>query len=183
MTDRPVFSRIIGLDEIPEAGTARTIEANPAERAALTAELGLLAVDSLVGEVDLTPRGRREIAVEGRVKAEIVQACVVSLVPVKQSIDEFFSLRFVRSGGSMPEATKPHAEIQIDPDAPEPPEVLSEDRIDLGAVLTEQFVLAIDPYPRAPGAELPPEASDPEGAAESPFAALANLKKAQNRKA
>jgi uncharacterized metal-binding protein YceD (DUF177 family) len=182
MTDRPIFSRFIGLDEIPEAGTARTISATPSEREALAAELGLQAVDSLVGELELTPHGRREIEVQGHVKAEIVQTCVVSLVPVKQSIDESFTLRFARQGGAEAQAARHHAEIQIDPDAPEPPEALEDDRIDLGAVVTEQFVLAIDPYPRAPGAELPPEASDREGAAESPFAALAKLKKPRNHK-
>lgn len=180
MSDRPIFSRPINVNEIPDAGTIRTITGDPSERAALAADLGLQAIDSLSAEVALTPRGRREIALEGTIKAEIVQTCVVSLVPVPQTVEESFSLRLLR--GPREAATpKPHAEIQIDPDAPEPPEVLAGNTIDLGEIVTEHFVLGIDPYPRAPGAELPPEAADPGDSKESPFAALASLKKGRKR--
>ncbi len=41
--------------------------------------------------------------------------------------------------------------------------------IDLGEALAEQLALALDPYPRKPGAKLPSEASD-DGA--NPFSAL-----------
>jgi len=41
----------------------------------------------------------------------------------------------------------------------------------------EHFALGIDPYPRAPGAALPPEVADPDASADSPFAVLAGLSK------
>jgi hypothetical protein len=44
---------------------------------------------------------------------------------------------------------------------------------DLGEALAEQLALALDPYPRAPDAALPPEA---EEAPASPFARLAALR-------
>jgi hypothetical protein len=47
-------------------------------------------------------------------------------------------------------------------------------RIDLGALATEFLMLAIDPYPRKPGATFEAPAADPGG---HPFAALAALKK------
>jgi uncharacterized metal-binding protein YceD (DUF177 family) len=66
--------------------------------------------------------------------------------------------------------------VQVSED--EPPEVFTGKSFDLGPVVTEHFALAIDPYPRAPGAELP---TDPDAGAanqsESPFAVLAKLKK------
>jgi hypothetical protein len=52
----------------------------------------------------------------------------------------------------------------IDPLADEP-EPLEGDRIDLGEIVAEELALAIDPYPRAPGAELAaaaPAAGDTE---------------------
>lgn len=181
MSDQPIFSRPIGVGEIPDAGTVRTISAEPSERAALAADLGLQGIDSLSAEIALTPRGRREIVLEGTVKAEIVQTCVVSLVPVPQTVEESFSLRLLRSPIGETAAPKPHAEIQIDPDAPEPPEVLAGNTIDLGEIVTEYFILGIDPYPRAPGAELPPEAADLGDSQDSPFAALASLKEGRKR--
>jgi hypothetical protein len=56
---------------------------------------------------------------------------------------------------------------------------------DLGEAVAEQLALALDPYPRAPGAELPAEAAEAgseEGEATAPgpaapFAALAGLRR------
>ena len=44
--------------------------------------------------------------------------------------------------------------------------------------MAEQLALALDPYPRAPGAALPSEAND---AAEHPMAGLAKLRPAEPR--
>jgi len=38
---------------------------------------------------------------------------------------------------------------------------LTEPTIDLGAIAVEHFLLAVDPYPRAPGAELPADVGEP----------------------
>ena len=58
-------------------------------------------------------------------------------------------------------------------DAPDPPEVMDDTTVDVGALAEEMFVLAIDPYPRAPGAELPADGGDqPQSEDESPFAVL-----------
>ena len=57
------------------------------------------------------------------------------------------------------------------------PELLDQPVLDLAGPLLEELSLALDPYPRAPGAsfEVPPE---PQAAAENPFAVLEKLKKA-----
>jgi hypothetical protein len=57
----------------------------------------------------------------------------------------------------------------------EPPEPLVGGVVDLGAIATEYFLLGIDPYPRKEGVVFEP-GTGPEPA-ESPFAALAALKK------
>ncbi len=64
-------------------------------------------------------------------------------------------------------------ELDLDPDADDPPDVLEGDKIDLGAYVVEDLSLAIDPFPRKPGAAF--EAPD-TGAEISPFAVLAKLK-------
>jgi uncharacterized metal-binding protein YceD (DUF177 family) len=155
------------------------VMADTAERSALAAEYGLLDVRALRAKATIGSEAGGAVNVDGNVVADIVQACVVTLVPVEQHIDEPFAVRFVRPGS--PELGRPgklHGEVVVDPEAPDPPEVLTGQSIDLGAVVEEAFVLAIDPYPRAPGAVLPEEVSG-KGAepADSPFSVLVRLKR------
>ena len=173
MNDR-LLSRSVAVGDIHGA-TEVEIVADAEQRAALAKAYDLLSVGNLSARVTVRLEGGG-FDVSGRVTADIEQACVVSLVPVAQHIDEPFSLRFVRPDSpEIPPEVKPHGEVVVDPAAPDPPEVLSGNAIDVGAVVEEAFVLAIDPYPRAPGAVLPKEADEDERAS-SPFAVLAGLK-------
>ena len=61
----------------------------------------------------------------------------------------------------------------MDLDAPDPPDVLTSDEIDLAGYLVEHLALDIDPFPRKPGAEFDYQ---PDVAEESPFAVLKRLK-------
>lgn len=174
MSDQAILSHPYDTAHLPATGADVAFEADAAQLAALAAGYGLLAVERLAVTTTLTPADTGAVTVDGRVTADIVQACVVSLEPVAQHIDETFAVRFVpadsREAGAPP---GPGKEVAIDPDAPDPPEVMQGTTIDPGALAEEMFVLAIDPYPRAPGAELPAEAGDEADAAEeSPFAAL-----------
>jgi hypothetical protein len=64
----------------------------------------------------------------------------------------------------------------VDPDVDQP-EVVASPAIDLGGTVLEHFSLALDPYPRAPGAKLPAEPEiGVDEPVQSPFAALAGLK-------
>ena len=67
-----------------------------------------------------------------------------------------------------------------DEDTPDPPEPVDNGLIDLGRVATDALYLALDPYPRKPGAVFDPvvEAADPE---DHPFAALKALKAAPKK--
>ena len=172
MNDHSVLSHPYETAHLPPGGAELGIEASAGQRAALANAYDLLVVERLVATATLTPAAAGTVTVEGRVIADIVQACVVSLEPVVQHIDEPFSVRFAPAGS--PGAQDPSArEIAVDPEAPDPPEVMEGTEIDVGALAEEIFVLAIDPYPRAPGAVLPAEAgTPPESSEESPFAVL-----------
>lgn len=175
MTEQKILSRTIDVAHLPAEPIV--IDASEKERAALAATYGVVAVNALHAEVTATGGARGSVAIDGRVRAEIVQTCVVSLVPVSQTIDEELSLHFVRRSDAPP-APKPGTEVVIDADTPDPPEILSGPTIDVGALVEEAFVLAIDPYPRAPGASLPDEAADAtDSEPSSPFAVLAGLAK------
>jgi uncharacterized metal-binding protein YceD (DUF177 family) len=154
------------------------IAVSESERAALAEEYGLQAVKAFSAQVETRPISGG-VKVDGRLTADIVQTCVVSLVPVEEHIDETFSVRFLREA---PPAPKPGDEILVDADVPDPPELLEGPTLDLGALAEEYFALAINPYPRAPGAELPADLGEPLGAADSPFAVLADLAKSPRAK-
>lgn len=170
------LSRPLEVGAIGEDGRAERIVASETERAAIAAEHDLVGLDALTADLDVRRAAGGIIVVDGRLRADLVQTCVVSLVPVPQTIDERFHLSFATAGSdAAPPPPRPGAEVLVDPDIDQP-DLLVGSTLDLGAIVAEQFALALDPYPRAPGAALPAEAAADGDRPESPFAALAALK-------
>jgi len=171
----PEFSRPLSVDHLGEAAVAKQIVANKDERAALARRFGLLALDSLSADlsVERLP-GNGGFRVSGRFVAEVTQACVVSLEPVPARLSEEFSQLYALA----PE-TPQQAEHVIDAEAEDPPEAVDAGSIDLGEAVVQQVALALDPYPRAPGARSPAgseEALEEARKSDGPFAALKTLK-------
>ena len=162
--------------QIPDTGLHRALEASAAERQALADAAGLRDILSAHADFDVVPRSGGRIQVTGRVRARIGQTCVVTLDPIESEIDEEVDLTFA------PEAETRRLEdlIEEGQDDEEPAEVADPHEaivngiIDLGRVATDALFLAIDPYPRKPGAVFEAEviAPDPE---DHPFAALKAL--------
>jgi uncharacterized metal-binding protein YceD (DUF177 family) len=179
MSDAPIISRPFEVALATPTGAHRHIEATPSECAALAEENGLLEVRSLAADFVVKLESSGAIRVEGGVRADIVQACVVTLDPVPQTVDEAFELRFVPPGSrGAPEPPRAGAEIMIDPEQPDPPDLLEGPTIDIGAIAEEHFILGIDPYPRSPGASLAAIGDEaPEEPRANPFAALKALKR------
>lgn len=157
-----------------------TVEPDANERARLIETYGLLDLQDMSCVFRLRPWRKDGVAVEGHLRARASQPCVVTLAPVEQTIDETFSRRFD------PRAVEEdaNAEIEVEAFSEDPPDPLTGRDLDLGAVLCEQFALALDLYPRAQEAEVPEayrpsedEEEDAGAARPSPFAVLAGLKK------
>jgi hypothetical protein len=169
-----IFSRKMQLGAVGARPVERRIEADAAECAALAAQFGLPAIASLAGDFTLVRAagsGSGVIEATLGMAARLSQICVVSLEPFDANIAETAILRFIPAS-----ALREDAEIaELDPESLEGPDELpyAGDAIDLGAVLAEQLALALDPYPRKPGAKLPPGASS---SGENPFAVLAARK-------
>ncbi|MDB5316074.1 MAG: hypothetical protein JWO26_1841 [Rhodospirillales bacterium] len=162
----PEFSRPLAVARIGPPGRRERFAASAAECAALAERFGIPAIDKLEAELSLAPAKGGAVAAEGWLRAEVVQSCVVTLDPVPESLDIPLRLRFI------PEGDEP----SDDPDTPDEIEIEA-GMIDLGEAVAEQLSLALNPYPRAPGAQLPPELEpspepEPEPAKIHPFAAL-----------
>jgi uncharacterized metal-binding protein YceD (DUF177 family) len=156
--------REVTLDRIGARGLDYTVEATPGECTALAERMMLPAVHALSCVFHLVREGRDKVFARGHLRARVTQNCVVTLEDFEADLEEVFQVRFVPSGEETDD---------IDPDADD--EIPFEGNvIDLGEAAAEQLGLALDPYPRMPGAELevPEEEGEPH-----PFSGLAGLKR------
>jgi uncharacterized metal-binding protein YceD (DUF177 family) len=170
VTPEPEFSRPIEVGRLRGSGETIELAASPGECAGVAARLSLEAVGALSASVRLTPSGSGVVVAEGTILAHLTQTCVVSLEPFAQTLE--VPLRLVFRPGREADLA---ADQTIDPEAED--EVPYEGgRFDLGESVVETLALALDPWPRRPGAVLevpPPQDAPPDG----PFAALARRRK------
>jgi hypothetical protein len=160
----PEFPRPLSLDRIGPHGLDLAVEATPVECAALAERMQVPAVHGLSCTFHLIREGRDKVLARGHLRATVTQTCVVTLEDFDQDLQETFQVRFVPAG----EETE-----DVDPEADD--EIPFEGNLlDLGEAAAEQLALAIDPYPRMPGAEMPEEATDED---QNPFSALAGLRR------
>lgn len=162
----------IALRDIPDEGLHVAMEADPEARAALARTAGLRELPILTASFDIKRKGE-SLQVEGEVNATIGQNCVVTLDPVERNLHEAIDLIF--SPGAADTLADHDVEASVGLTDAEPPEPLVDGIVDLGAIATEYFLLGIDPYPRKEGAVF--EAAAHQEPVESPFAALAALRK------
>jgi uncharacterized metal-binding protein YceD (DUF177 family) len=166
------FRRMVSVARVGEAGLAQSVEAKAAEREKIARYLGLPALAALTAEVTLTPWRGKGVRVQGTLRADVTQACVVTLDPVHGHVEASFERRFLPPE-MLGRDESEQREVFVDPEGEDPAEPLDRD-IDLGEILVEELSLNLDPYPRKPGIEFH---SDEAGAPrETPFATLAKLK-------
>lgn len=173
----PEFSRPRLPERLPPDGFTETITADAAEREALARRFEIQAIEALTAEIHLKPvAGGAMVRVAGRLSADVVQTCVVTLEPLPAHVEEDFDMTF-----GPEEEYRPGQEIHLDVEAAEPPEPFTEDgAVDVGEVVAEHLALALDPFPRKGDAAVAPppgvEVDGPDQLPNTPFAALASLK-------
>ncbi|MBL8705484.1 MAG: DUF177 domain-containing protein [Rhodospirillales bacterium] len=159
----PEFSRPVAADRIGRDGYQVTIEATPAERAALTARLGLVSLEALTARCRLRQVAGGMIELKASFEAAVTQQCVVSLEPFPARVADEFTQRYALDPQRLRKLVD-DAEM-FDPEADDPPEALAEGGIDLGEAVAQQLAVALDPFPRAPGVSF-------EGSSEEPSTAV-----------
>lgn len=158
------------LSRLAHGPVSQTIAPDEAARDRIARALGLDRLDRLEAELEISPwlDGAR---VRGRWRADIEQTCGVTLEPLPSALEGEFELKAVPEGS--PNAPQTAEEVVLDLEGEDPPDVLADDRLDLGALVVEQLSLEIDPFPRKPGAVFAaPEGEKPP----SPFSALQGFK-------
>jgi|APTNR8051073442_1049403.scaffolds.fasta_scaffold15206_3 hypothetical protein len=147
------FSRPMAIHDLPVAGRPFAIEANADERAALARLYQIRDLLRLQASGTVRPQaGGERIRLDGRLQAEVVQTCVVTLEPITSRIDAPLQRLYGAEAGEEWEEGA-GAEVFLDLSCDLLTEPLDGDTLDLGAAAAEQLALELDPYPRAPGAE------------------------------
>lgn len=166
------FSHLYNLNRLGQAGDDVSFAATDDERAALAGFTGVSRVDLFAARIVLRKPAAYRFELDFTLEADIVQACVVSLVDVPSHIERRFTRELHFDPALKRAKERPDEDFLQEDDKPEEIDSL---HYDLAAPLIEEFVLAIDPYPRAPGVafEAPKETQDTP---ENPFAVLKGLK-------
>jgi uncharacterized metal-binding protein YceD (DUF177 family) len=173
---RPPLSRSLRVDEIKD-GAQGEIDATASELAGIAKLLDLKGLEQLTFTYRWSRGGSDRLRLTGRLTAQAIQTCVVTLEPVEATIDVPVDAEFLP------------ADLieQLDENAEEPggqghldwPEPIIDGKIDLGPFIYETLATSLDPYPRKQGASFDWSQASPEQdtGGSGPFAALAGLKR------
>ncbi|PQZ84502.1 MULTISPECIES: DUF177 domain-containing protein [unclassified Brevundimonas] len=168
MTDLPPlpYSEPLRLHQIG-AGLERRLTPDVEACKRIARALDLQALNAFEADIKLVPTvsGWR---MEGRVVADAVQTCGLTLEPLPVHVDRKFSVQMVEATEREPDE-EGEIDLEMDDDSPDQ---IEDGRLDLGQYAVEQLALSLDPFPRKPGAvfEQPKEPGEI-----SPFAVLKAL--------
>nr|WP_313521404.1 DUF177 domain-containing protein [Brevundimonas diminuta] len=150
------------------ASLSRRLEPDAEARQRIARALNLKSLDRFEADMEVTATvsGWR---LTGRVVADAVQSCVLTLEPLPVHVDDRFEINLVEAVDTAP-SDEGEIDLELDDDSPD---VVENGQIDLGQYAVEQLALHLDPYPRKDGAvfEQPPEPGEI-----SPFGVLRALK-------
>ena len=176
--EAPEFSRPITIGDLESDVERFDVSASDEERADLARRLGILSIERLEATVHLSVRlGGLHAGLSGDLSADVWQACVVTLEPVPATVEAHFERTF-----GPQDNFAPGAEVMISMEEEDPPDPMETGVVDIGEVVAEELSLALNPFPRVPGAEFDsysstgPDATEEEQPA-GPFARLAELKR------
>jgi len=171
--DRP-FEYEYDLGDLGRNGAEIVLAADADARARIAAWADIPKVEAFGATVHLRKHSANRFALDADLVADVVQDCVVTLEPVKGRIEKHVhrELHLAHQIRHRPNEVIPLGAGAGDDEVPEEIESLE---YDVAGPLLEEFALALDPYPRAPGVEFAAPA-EAEPVRENPFAVLKNLK-------
>lgn len=170
------WRRVLAWREAGPGGMAIVLRPSREEREELARALELEAAPELEVEITASP-WLEGLEIAGRLRARLVRTCGVSLEPFDEVVDETFVRRLVPLGSRNAGAGE-RREVLIDPGMADPPDEVEGPGVDLAALITEELALAMDAFPRKPGAVFELPATDGDF---SPFAALGPLRAQQGK--
>jgi hypothetical protein len=155
------------------SASGRTVErtATAAECEALSKALGITSCEHLKVAYTLRPKGGGRYQGLGQCHVAVTQACVISFVPVRATLNLPIDVIFAPEGEEPPEGEEEREILSL-------PEVepIPNGQMEIGRVVFEVIAAGLDPHPRAEGAAFAWEDEKAKASTVHPFAALAKLK-------
>ncbi len=165
------FQHSFNLGDLTQTGSDVAIAVSPVSLPAIAEWAGVSKVTRFEAQLRLKRLATTRFSYEADLIADIVQACVVTLEPVESHLERHIE-RELHLAPRLPEAV---GELTLSAGDDDVPEIITSLHYDLAGPLLEEFLLAIDPYPRKEGAAfVPPPGA--ESLPENPFAVLKALK-------
>ena len=140
----PVISLPINVARLKSLGEMVKGSADEEALKVLCERLDVLAVNAFSIEAKVSPWKKRGVQIDGYVRGEVAQSCVVTLAPVVEQIDEPFRITLVPKGSEFAKRAIENAtmsEMVIDPEGEDPPEEFEGEEIDVGQYAEEFFAL------------------------------------------
>lgn len=164
---------VIPINEIGDRGIIRTLSLNDDQRAVLSKELDLSDFVAFSCEWELKALHKNRFRLMATIKAELTQPSAISLEPVECHIEESFKTEFWPLKQNDP-VKSPELEIDyID----EIIEFYDNESFDIGQIIYENFVIALEQYPANEGEVFEWDGQTSEKDEKTnPFAALKVLK-------
>lgn len=132
---------------VPADGSRQSRKADDAERERVAKALDVLQCERLEFHYALTHLDHHRLRLEGRIEADFVQACVVTLEPLHRRYELDLALEL------WPADTIGTLSLEIE-SLDEDPEPIVAGVVDIGRLVMEELASGIDPYPRKDGASL-----------------------------
>ena len=170
------FAKQLPLNQIRD-GERIELHATEDERRQIAERLGLGSLERLDAHAVLSCN-RAKVRAQGRLKAALTQACVVTGDPIVAHADEPFDIMF----RPQPEPGEIDEEVEL---SESECDIVFHDgsAIELGEAIADTLGLSLDLYPRSAGADaVLKEAGILSEAEAGPFAALAQLKRDDSSK-
>lgn len=180
------WSHYVRADSVPEGGQWVKLAANGNECTSIAERLGVRSVDRLEAKIHLKPKNSgHTLEVEGHLSADVVQECVVTLVPIESHIEDDFEAWYAdydraASFTKAQHEQKARLETEEQPimEEKDDPEPMVGGAVNLAELVVQYLSLAINPYPKSEitksGENEPEEASGQNSLRPNPFAALKN---------
>ncbi len=171
---------VIEVGRVSGDGWQGKVAASGDSLAELAHDLGIVAVQSLVGTLAIEPWHKGGYRLSGEIELTVVHKCVITLDDFEEPLKIGFERRYLPCGHKL--LAPKHGsdvEVEVSLDEPDPPEELKTGEINLFPVIREELALALDPYPKSPDAVFDAEEKGEESAEnepEHPFAGLRAVK-------
>lgn len=167
MSARAVWSYPLAWPARTAAAANIHLVADEGARARISRFLDLPALARLEADIVVRP-WLDGMALSGRITGVATRVCGVTLDHFDETIDASLDIHVVPAGS--PNAPEPTgAEVVVDLESADPPDVADGPDVDVAGYVVEAVALALDPFPRKPGAVFEPP-TDPTNL--SPFAVL-----------